>query len=152
MNETTRIIKLFEDLFDGNPWLDVNTMGILEKLNGEQAAKRVFENRNTIWEIVNHLVSWRFTVLERIQGKIVKTPENNYIMEVRDKSASAWIETVEKLKLSQEQWIKFLKLCKAEDLEKTNEGSSFTNFELIYGILQHDAYHLGQIKLLAKSF
>jgi len=150
MKESQRIITLFEDLYSGSPWLDVNIMGTLEILTGEQAAKRVIGNVNTIWEIVNHLISWRMTLLERLQGNDVPSPENNYFLPVTDHSSTAWKNTLNQFAISQEKWIQFLQGIKVNDLEMILQGNSFTKYELIHGTLQHDAYHLGQIRILAK--
>jgi uncharacterized damage-inducible protein DinB len=151
MKETERLVKSFEDLYHGNPWLDVTIMGTLENLTGVQASNRVFANRNTIWEIVNHLIAWRLNVLQRIQGNSIITPENNYISEIRDSSEVAWKNTIEQLKESQRKWINFLRTFDENNFELIYPANGMTYYEHIQGILQHDAYHLGQIKLLAKS-
>ncbi len=44
---------------------------------------------NTVWEIVNHIISWRENVLQRLQGKIMITPDNNYFTIVTDQSSTA---------------------------------------------------------------
>ena len=108
MQETERIIKLFDDLYDGSPWIDVTLIGTLENVTAEQAMKRPLPNRNSIWEIVNHLISWRLNVLQRVQGKVLITPDNNYIAAIRNTSPTAWTNTLQQLKDSQLQWVKFL--------------------------------------------
>lgn len=151
MKETERILKLFEELYDGNPWVDVNIMGTLEGITAEQAAGHPFPKRNSIWEIVNHLISWRLNVLQRIRGKVISTPLNNYFSPVKNTSASAWKNTLKRLKNSQQQWIDFLKIFKEKDFEKIYPNNNLNYYEHIHGIIQHDAYHLGQIVLLVKS-
>lgn len=152
MKETNRIISLFEKLYEGSPWLDVNIATTLANISAQQAATRVFIKSNTIWEIVNHLISWRLNVLNRIKGKVIRTPENNYFEPVIDTSDTAWIKTGKKFNDTQKQWINCLKDLKAEDFSKVYQNNQLTYYEHIHGILQHDAYHLGQIKLLAKYF
>ena len=71
MKETQRIIKLFKDLYEGNPWIDVNITGTLGKITAQQAAKKIVLRHNSIWEIVNHLISWRLyqdEILSRPKG------------------------------------------------------------------------------------
>jgi uncharacterized damage-inducible protein DinB len=150
MKETKRIIKLFEDLYEGSPWIDVTIAGTLENISAEQAMMRPLPNRNSIWEIVNHLISWRLNVLQRVQGKVIKTPDNNYIATIDDTSPAAWANTLQLLKDSQQQWVDFLKTFQEEDFAKIYPNNSMTYYEHIHGIIQHDAYHLGQIVILAK--
>lgn len=150
MKENERIIKLFEDLYDGHPWIDVTLLPNLKKLTAKQAAKRIYADWNTIWEIVNHTISWRETVLLRIQGKSIKSPSHNYFLPVTDTSAAAWRTTLEQLELSQQLWIAFLQNFKEADFEKMYRANKLTYYEHIHGILHHDAYHLGQIVIMSK--
>lgn len=151
MKETDRIIKLFEDLYDGNPWIDVTINRTLEPITAEMAKKNILPGRNSIWQIVNHILNWRQTVLLRLQEKEVSVPDNNYFEPVSDTSEAAWKKTKEKLNESQMQWLNFLKTLTEEDLLKINPKSKMTYVYHIHSIIHHDAYHLGQIVLLAKS-
>jgi uncharacterized damage-inducible protein DinB len=150
MKETTRITKLFEDLYDGDPWIGVTLLPTLQQLTSKQASKRIYANWNTIWEITNHLISWRENVLQRLHGKVIKTPSHNYILPVTDASPEAWNTTLQRLEKSQQDWTTFLKNFNSSDFEKIYAGNQMTYYEHIQGILQHDAYHLGQIVILAK--
>ena len=69
---------------------------------------------------------------------------------MRDISKKAWLNTLDKLEDSQEQWRLVLKKFKKKDLEKTYPTNGMSYYDHIQGIVQHDAYHLGQIVLLAK--
>ena len=151
MKETKRITKLLVDIYDGSPWIDVNLAGTLEKINAGVAARKVSPQWNSIWEIVNHLISWRLNVLQRIQDKVITTPDNNYFAPIEDVSEEAWHSTVKKLGESQQQWMQVLKKFKKKNLEKNYPSNGMSYYEHIQGIIQHDAYHLGQIVLLAKG-
>lgn len=148
--ETPRIRKLFKDLYAGHPWLEVTTMDTLLSLTAEQAGKRVHPRLNTIWEILNHLVQWRFNVLRRVQGEVITTPRNNYFDPVEDQSDQAWKETLDRLEASQEAWTAFLARSDDELLDGAYPPNNMSYYEHIHGIIHHDAYHLGQMVLLAK--
>jgi uncharacterized damage-inducible protein DinB len=150
MTEEERLTSLFEKLYNGEPWIDVNIFSTLNNITADQASKRVLANCNSIWEITNHLINWRLNVLQRMEGKIIKTPSNNYFEEIEVKSNQAWTETLNKLENTQNSWLDFLKLVKTEDFEKKYPVNDMTYYEHIQGIIQHDAYHLGQIVLLSK--
>ncbi len=150
MKESVRIAKLFEDLYDGSPWIDVTILNNLNQLTADQAARRLYENWNTIWEIVNHMISWRETVLKRVQGQIISSPAHNYILPLKHTSEAAWKDTIRRLEDSQSAWLAFLKTFKSGNFELTYPGNGMTHYEHLHGILQHDAYHLGQIVIMAK--
>jgi uncharacterized damage-inducible protein DinB len=150
MKETQRITKLFEDLYDGDPWIDVTILGVLKNVSAQQAAKKIAPGRNSIWQIVNHIISWRENVLLRVQGTVINTPNNNYFIEIADISETAWQQSLERLQNSQQQWIAFLKHFNELGFDKIYPTNKMSYFEHIHGIIQHDAYHLGQIVLLTK--
>lgn len=150
MKETERIIKLFGDLYNGDPWIDVTVTGTLKNISAQQAAKRPIPGCNSIWEIVNHLISWRLNVLERVQGKVIQTPSDNYFTRISDSTDSAWKDTLNRLDESQQQWISFLHSFREGDFSKIYPNNKMTYYEHIHGIVQHDAYHLGQLVLLSK--
>ena len=150
MKETERIASLFSDLYDGQPWIDVNITGILNKITAEQAVKKISPRWNSVWEITNHLIYWRMHVLERLQGVVKESPADNYFRAVSDASAAAWAATLKDLEDSQIKWNAFLEKTDEGDLE--NQHTAFSNYKLLHGILQHDAYHLGQIAMLANKY
>ncbi|HLO80184.1 MAG TPA: DinB family protein [Chitinophagaceae bacterium] len=150
MKETERIGRLVKALYNGHPWLEVNMMDNLSKLSWQKAGQKAHPKLNSIWEIVNHLISWRTNVLRRVQGEVIKTPANNYFAQVTDQSEQAWLRTLDNLQASQEAWIQFLEQAEDDILERTYPVNNMPFYEHMHGIIQHDAYHLGQIVLLAK--
>jgi uncharacterized damage-inducible protein DinB len=151
MKETKGIIKLFHDLYNGSPWVGVNILSTVQGISADQAAKKVFPKWNSIWEITNHVVSWRQNVMRRIQGEVIITPDHNYFTPVSDTSDIAWNHTLQKLEDSQQQWLLVLSQLKENDLERIYQNNNMTFYENIHGLIQHDAYHLGQIAMLAKA-
>jgi uncharacterized damage-inducible protein DinB len=149
MNELSRLKKLLSDHFDGSPWMDVNIIDTLKNIPASQAAKKI-NNLNSIWQIVNHMIAWRETNLERLKGEIIPSPENNFIEDIKDTSEEAWQVTLKKMDRSQHNLLSFLSSAKDSMLEKVYITNGHTYYEHLQGILQHDAYHLGQIVLLKK--
>ena len=152
MKETERISKLFGQLYNGDPWIDVHVLAALKKVSGQQAATKVLPNCNSIWEITNHLIGWRENILQRIQGKTEKSPADNYFRPISDNSEEAWMATLNRLDRSQRDWIDLLDRLDPENLDTSYPPGTFSSYELVHGIIQHDAYHLGQIVLLVKQF
>ena len=151
MNESKRTLNLFKKLYNGSPWIDINISSVLKNVSAEQASKRVLKNCHTVWEITNHLISWRSDVLQRVQGKAVASPENNYFEPVADTSEKNWADTLKRLSDVQNDWIEFLDKTDSGEFEKVYASNNMTYYEHIHGIIQHDAYHLGQIVLLLKQ-
>lgn len=151
MEENERIVSLFEKLYNGEPWIDVPMRGTLLSISAKQANDRPLPNCNTIWEIVNHLIDWKVNVQERLRGQIMESPANNYISTVPDISQKAWDETLKRFDSVQNEWIEFLKKFDPKSYESVYPPNQMTYYEHMLGVLQHDAYHLGQIVILAKQ-
>ncbi len=149
MTEKSRIISLYEKLYSGEPWIDVNLFDTLSNITAEQASKKI-HNCNTIWEIVVHMIAWRENVLRRLQGEVITTPANNYFSAVTDTSDEDWEKTLRLLERSQQNWLSFLKDYDMKMINVQYPANQMTHHEHIQGILQHDCYHLGQIVLLLK--
>ena len=90
--------------------------------------------------------------MQRINGVIIDTPDDNYIEEIKDTTEIAWKDTLNTLEDSQKKWLEFLRTFDDADFEQIYPQNNMTYYEHIHGIIQHDAYHLGQIVLLAKQF
>lgn len=148
MKELIRIKKIVSDQFDGVPWLDVNIADTIRDLSCVDAAKKTGD-LNSIWQIVNHMIEWREVLWKKLYGDKVFVPENNFIEDIEDTSQIAWKQTLERFEHSQKNILKFLSIEKDYDYDKTfTNGNTF--YEHLLAILQHDAYHLGQIVLLKK--
>ncbi|WP_281232324.1 DinB family protein [Flavobacterium gelatinilyticum] len=150
MSENKRISALYQSIYNGNPWLEVNLADTLKNVNAEQAYRKINPNLNTIWEIVNHLIQWRRNILQRMQGETIITPDHNYFVPVLDPSEAAWEQSLQTLAKTQEAWNTFFEDFDDADLTKIYVNNGHTYYEHIHGIIQHDVYHLGQIVILKK--
>lgn len=150
MQETQRIKSLFAKQYDGDPWLGVNFVNKLSQITPEIAAFKLHPEANSIWEILNHIIGWREVVLQGIPQNGYKSPIHNYMNPIENPSALEWEHTLVRLKDSQEDWLEFLESMNETNLEKPFGNKGLNHYELIFGILQHDTYHLGQISFLIK--
>ena len=148
MKENKRLKKLIKDHFNGEPWIDVGLMQTLKGLSPTDAATNI-NGLNSVWEIIHHITCWRITLLKRIKGEKIPSPADNYFIPVADKTPKAWRETIARLKSSQKDLLLFLNKDIAGPDEIPAQGA-YTRYELLQGVLQHDAYHLGQILLIKK--
>jgi len=140
-------------LYNGKPWLDVTFEASFKTVSAEDAASHPIKNGNSIWTIVNHLVFWHRAVAGRLQkpGKIF-VPEGKDFAPITDFSEAAWQKTKENLQTSLEEMAEAILNFDEKKWDQTCPDKPTTFYENAAGIIEHDAYHLGQIVLLKKAF
>ncbi|WP_339879520.1 DinB family protein [uncultured Algoriphagus sp.] len=150
MKESQRIQSLFAKQYNQDPWLGVNFVDKLAQLSPNQAAFKFTPDANSIWEILNHLISWREMVLEGIHEKKYTSPSHNFFLPISEPSQIEWKKTLDRLNQSQDSWLTYLSTMDEAIFDEQFNDKNYTYYELILGVLHHDIYHLGQISLLAR--
>ena len=124
---------------------------LLSDVTAEQAARRAIPGAHTIWELVLHVTAWTEIARERLVGsaKADPTPDEDW-PPVRDTSAEAWRAAIERLKEAhRELAVDITGLSDAELISRV-PGKDHSALVMFHGIIEHDAYHGGQIAILKK--
>jgi len=121
-------------------------------VTAEQAAARPVPGAHSIWELVLHVTSWTEIVRERLVGsaKSEPTPEEDWAP-VRDQSAEAWRGAVERLKDAHRELAADVSRLDDSMLIGRVPGKEHSVLAMIHGVVEHDAYHGGQIAILKRA-
>lgn len=145
-------------ILDGDPWYGDPILRVLAGLNHEQAAKRVIPQAHTIWEIVLHLTSWTKEVHRRLKESDWKEPADGDWPAAPDPTAGNWRMAVARFEEAHRALVATMEAFPAGRLDErlgTERnpalGTGQTFGEMLHGLLQHDAYHLGNIGVLKKG-
>ena len=157
-SEPARIVDQLRRAHDGDPWHGSPVLAILKGVTAEQAAWRPPNGAHSIWELVLHMTGWRNEVAERVMGKPAGEPAAGDYPAVGDPTAARWTAALGALDAAHERLVDVTrKLSDAEVFRPTNDprpgalGTGVTVYELLHGIVQHDAYHAGQIAILKRA-
>ncbi|OWA37942.1 hypothetical protein B9G55_05010 [Saccharibacillus sp. O16] len=109
---------------------------------------------NSIYGIVQHLIFYKKRLLMEARGEqgaagYPEVENNTATFEVHDSSEAAWTASREELYRLHREMSTILAAYKPEDLLRPLEDGSVM-MENIRVLAMHDAYHIGQIVLLAK--
>jgi uncharacterized damage-inducible protein DinB len=143
--------------FENDPWHGPATSDLLAGVSAEQAAAWPVEGAHTIWELVLHMAAWQGEVLRRFDGGVPGLPVEGDWPTPPETSESAWREALEGLEESLHRLCDRLERASDEDLaDRVGQasrplGTGVTKREMVLGLLQHNAYHGGQIALLRKA-
>ena len=157
MSEAHRLADQIQRAHDGDPWHGSPVKAILEGVTHEQASRRPPSGAHSIWELVLHMSGWRNEVARRATGEPAGEPAAGDWPAVGDPTAARWKEALAALDASHQNLIAVVqRLSDERMLQPTNDprnrelGTGVSYYELLHGIVQHDAYHAGQIAIVKK--
>ena len=157
-SEIDRIVGELEREHSGDAWHGSPLRELLKGITCEVAAARPIRNVHSVWEIVLHMTAWKNEVRRRLSGAPAGDPEEGDWPEVPSPTAEAWDAAVERLEQAQRALVAAVKALPESKLhDPTNDernraaGTGVSYYVLLHSIVQHDAYHAGQIALVRKG-
>ena len=134
-------------MWHGPPLVD-----LVGDVTHEQAADHAIAGAHSIWELVLHVTAWTEIVRERLVGsaKGEPTPEEDW-PPVRDRSADAWRGTVERMKEAHRELAADVAKLDDSQLIGRVPGKDHSVLVMLHGVVEHDAYHGGQIAVLKRA-
>jgi uncharacterized damage-inducible protein DinB len=151
MTQVDSIADLLERGFRGGAWHGPAVAEALSGVDAATAAARPLAGAHSIWEIVHHLAVWNEVPRRRLDGERLQNlpPERDW-PPVADLSAGAWQAALAALQDAHAALhARVLELADGQ-LDDPVAGSDPTVRGMLLGVLQHNAYHAGQIVLLRK--
>lgn len=154
------MINLVDELqkaYNGDAWHGSNTLSLLLEANPEKVFSHPVPNGHSIAELVLHLIAWTEEAIERVNGKSAQEPARGDWPAPIEMSLTEWNEILNQFKAANQELIEILIDLKSpnwsneiKDERNPSLGSGVNNAQLINGLIQHHAYHSGQIALLLK--
>jgi len=154
------MINLVEELqkaYHGDPWHGGNVLDLLLIANPEKVFTHPIPNAHSIAELTLHLIAWTEEVIERINGSAAKMPSRGDWPLPKENSTDEWNKILGEFKEANEQLLATIDQLDPEQWatvvkDKRNPalGTGVNNAQLINGLIQHHAYHAGQMALLLK--
>jgi uncharacterized damage-inducible protein DinB len=154
--ETTSTIltKELEKALSGQPWYGEPIYTILDKVTFEMAYERQ-GHAHTIAEIVLHMFSWTEEVIDRMNEKPASLPVSGnwpHPGELDENKWGLWLADFKLVNVNLAKTIQDFPEEKWDEpiIDERNTEPVTTYKELIYGFIQHQIYHAGQIALLTR--
>ncbi|MCC6245380.1 MAG: DinB family protein [Gemmatimonadaceae bacterium] len=152
------VLRQYRATHDGDPWYGSSRVRLLRGISSQEAAATPIDDAPSIWALVLHMTAWTEEVLRRLNGAEPTDPERGDWPDVPDVTERAW--KAAKHDLAQAH----LALCDAiasataaqlaRPVGKDRDpalGTGVNVVEMLIGLLQHDAYHIGQIASVRRA-
>ena len=156
MSEIDRLADQMERAICGDAWHGDPVLTILERVPFATADARPAA-AHSIREIVRHMTAWTNEVRRRLNGVPAATPKEGDWPRASGRSAAAWAREIDALVGAHNALVQDLRKFTEQELYKPTRdprnrenGGGVTRYVLLHGLLQHHAYHAGQIAILAR--
>ena len=111
------------------------------------------EHSHSLLELLYHIINWRkFTINRLLKGRaetMLYFEENDW-QYINTQDSSLWQKGLEQLEETQQRLVALLQQQDDGLLEEKVGERSYNYRELLYGIVQHDIYHNGQVAYINK--
>ena len=136
----------------GPIWHGPALMDLVGDVTAEQAAARPITGAHTIWELVLHVTAWAEIARMRINDPRAPEPAPEQdCPAIPDASADAWRAAVERLNDSHRELAVDVGQMDETRLRQRVSGRDYDALVMLHGVVEHDAYHGGQIALLKRA-
>lgn len=157
MTEKDRLIDQFEREIQGQPWHGPSLTSIVDGITAAQAGRKASDAAHSIWEILLHMTGWKREVTRRAQGHTAAEPTEGDWPPIGDVTEARWRAARTEHLRAQEELLKVVRGLTDAQLAARVPGDSaaFIGAGLsvtatLWGLVQHDVYHAGQIAILKK--
>ena len=145
-------------IYDGDPWHGSSITTVLKGINADVAAKRPIPGAHNIWELVLHMAVWTREVASRVRGADAKDPPEDWPVPPFGGGEKAWQSAKDDLAAAQKELESAVDALKPDDLRRwigdqrdPALGTGLPVGTVIRGLMQHHAYHQGQVSLLKRA-
>jgi hypothetical protein len=157
MTEKARLVDQFEREIQGQPWHGPSLTTILDGVTAAQAAHAPSRDTHCIWEILVHMTGWKREVSRRALGHEAAEPALGDWPPIGQPTDARWREAQADHLRAQRELLDIVRGLPDAALNTKVPGNAaaFVGAGLsitatLWGLVQHDVYHAGQIAILKK--
>jgi hypothetical protein len=149
--EVTRIASQLRGATGREVWHGPALAGVLIDVTARQAAARPIAGAHSIWELVRHLTVWADVARRRLGGEVVEpTDAEDWPGGGEATDAVAWDRDVARLVASYQALADAVAAADDRQLDAIVAGRDHDHYIMLHGVVEHAAYHAGQIQMLKK--
>jgi hypothetical protein len=150
MSRIKRILDHYDGVLNGEPWHGDAVWPVLDSIPAQEAAARPIPAAHTIWEIVMHMAFWENVAAQRLAGLRAGLVEELNFPPMPAATEENWRKTLDQLHAADRDFRAALAKLDEKKLDELTAAGKRTFYGEAHGIIEHHAYHLGQIALLRR--
>jgi uncharacterized damage-inducible protein DinB len=153
MTQIERLVDQLQWSYYGPAWHGPSLRQNLDGITAEMALMHPIENGHCVWELVAHLTAWMDEVIKTLDGEpYVSLPTEQDWAPLPEKTDEGmWQAAMAVMDSTHDALCGAVGEMADEKLEEIVPPVEFNYLTLILGVIQHSAYHSGQIGILRKA-
>lgn len=152
MDERHRIAEAIERTVTGPVWHGLPLNELLAAISVADAAARPVPTAHSIWELVLHLTSWAGIVESRLTLASLPEPTaREDFPAVPNPTPVAWRKARSRLAAAHAQLAAAVRTLDRATLDRRVPNRDYTVRTMLHGVVEHGAYHGGQVALMTKA-
>jgi len=151
MTKSQVLIDQIKSTYSDKAWHGPSLMIILEDVDYIQALTRPLNPRHTIWEIVDHMTAWiNVPIMTMLTGEYPQVSFEENWPKMGD-SEEDWQTSIQKFGEAITAFITAVSELLDKKYDEVIKGKEYDYQTLLYGALNHNLYHMGQISILKRK-
>jgi uncharacterized damage-inducible protein DinB len=151
VSEIDFIVDQLNRAFEGAAWHGPALREILEGIDAKTALAKPIAGAHCIWELVIHVSGWEQVVSKRLQGQTATLTDAENFGHIDSTTEQSWQSAIAILRQNHAQLIKLVTALPESRLTDRVPGKDYDLRFMLYGDVQHVAYHAGQIAVLKRA-
>jgi uncharacterized damage-inducible protein DinB len=137
--------------YQGEPWYGRSAKEILSEID-EGAALEKPAGQHSILELLWHMILWKEFVISRLtdDDQPLSYFEQSDWRELDHSEKQVWKHAMQKFDEMHSRLVEIIQQQTDDLLSLTVKGKKYDFRKLLYGLIEHDIYHLGQIAYVKK--
>jgi len=153
--ECQRIADALASALSGDAWYGDPLSKILSNVTAADATAHPIPNAHSIWELLRHVEAWVQFALGAVRGIPIPAwptmPAEQDWPPVVQRGEQEWNAAVASFLSTHSSLVEAIKTLNDDRLDQTVPGRAYNFYHLFHGLIQHAAYHGGQMALLKKA-
>lgn len=157
-SQVTFLLDQLERAHAGDPWHGSSRAALLADVTAEEARQAPAAGSHSIWQLVLHMTAWTREVARRVQGEPAAAPDiGDWPPLPATPDDRAWRATLAALDDAHARLGSAVRAIDPSrlslyvgDARHAALGTGVTYAQTINGLVQHDAYHTGQVAFAKK--
>ncbi len=135
----------------GPMWHGPALLELLRDLTAEDAARRPVTGAHSVWDLVLHVAAWAEVARVRLGGRAWEPSLEEDWPRHGTPTAAAWVAAKQRLTAAYEALAAAAAQATPAQLAATVPGASYDAATMLQGVVEHGAYHGGQVALLRRA-